>query len=141
MSLPPERTTKSEQIVTRLRAYRNSIGCMSPRIAVPLTGSSIPSGRQRGSLAANRPAAFPIREHATAQAYISSILMFGPDVCFPAKVSVGELAFAVDQYARANPHLYSWRRLGTAIGADHRAVQRWHADEIRCIARGMRAAG
>ena len=24
-------------------------------------------------------------------------------------------------------HLYSWRRLGTAIGADHKAVQRWHA--------------
>src|SRR3954451_18159727 len=28
-------------------------------------------------------------------------------------------------------HLYSWRRLEHAIGADHRAVQRWHADGIR----------
>jgi hypothetical protein len=34
-------------------------------------------------------------------------------------------------------HLYTWRRLGRAIGADHRAVQRWHADGIRCIARGL----
>jgi hypothetical protein len=34
-------------------------------------------------------------------------------------------------------HLYSWRRLGRALGADHRAVQRWHADGIRCIARGL----
>ncbi len=27
-------------------------------------------------------------------------------------------------------HLYSWRRLGTAIGADHKGVQRWHAQGI-----------
>src|SRR4051795_7597431 len=34
-------------------------------------------------------------------------------------------------------HLYSWRRLGRVLGADHRAVQRWHADGIRCIARAL----
>jgi hypothetical protein len=27
-------------------------------------------------------------------------------------------------------HLYSWRRLGAAVGADHKAVQRWHAQGI-----------
>ncbi len=27
-------------------------------------------------------------------------------------------------------YLFSWRRLGTAIGADHKAVQRWHAQGI-----------
>ena len=30
-------------------------------------------------------------------------------------------------------HLYSWRRLGTAVGADHKAVQRWHAQGIDLI--------
>ncbi len=30
-------------------------------------------------------------------------------------------------------HLFSWRRLGTAIGADHKAVQRWHAQGIDLI--------
>lgn len=30
-------------------------------------------------------------------------------------------------------HLFSWRRLGTAIGADHKAVQRWHAQGIDMI--------
>jgi hypothetical protein len=30
-------------------------------------------------------------------------------------------------------HLYSWRRLGTALGADHKAVQRWHAQGIDMI--------
>src|SRR4051794_18494394 len=34
-------------------------------------------------------------------------------------------------------HLHSWRQLGRVLGADHRAVQRWHADGIRCIARAL----
>lgn len=27
-------------------------------------------------------------------------------------------------------YLYTWRRLGVALGADHKAVQRWHAQGI-----------
>jgi hypothetical protein len=27
-------------------------------------------------------------------------------------------------------HLYSWRRLGSVLGADHKAVQRWHAQGV-----------
>lgn len=30
-------------------------------------------------------------------------------------------------------YLFPWRRLGTAIGADHKAIQRWHADGIDMI--------
>lgn len=30
-------------------------------------------------------------------------------------------------------HLFSWRRLGAVLGADHKAVQRWHKDGIRII--------
>ncbi len=30
-------------------------------------------------------------------------------------------------------HLYPWRRLGVALGADHKAVQRWHAQAIDMI--------
>ncbi len=30
-------------------------------------------------------------------------------------------------------HLYSWRRLGIVLGADHKAVQRWHASGIDVI--------
>lgn len=30
-------------------------------------------------------------------------------------------------------HLYPWRRLGAALGADHKAVQRWHAQGIALI--------
>jgi hypothetical protein len=30
-------------------------------------------------------------------------------------------------------HLYPWRRLGAVLGADHKAVQRWHAQGIALI--------
>lgn len=30
-------------------------------------------------------------------------------------------------------HLYSWRRLAIAVGADHKAVQRWHGQGIALI--------
>ena len=30
-------------------------------------------------------------------------------------------------------HLFAWRRLGAAMGADHKAVQRWHAQGIDLI--------
>ena len=30
-------------------------------------------------------------------------------------------------------HIYSWRRLGSVLGADHKAVQRWHAQAIDLI--------
>jgi hypothetical protein len=30
-------------------------------------------------------------------------------------------------------HLFPWRRLGAALGADHKAVQRWHGQGIAVI--------
>ncbi len=30
-------------------------------------------------------------------------------------------------------HLFPWRRLGKALGADHKAIQRWHAQGIGMI--------
>ncbi len=37
-------------------------------------------------------------------------------------------------------HLYPWRRLGKALGADHKAVQRWHAQGIAMIVDALQAA-
>lgn len=37
-------------------------------------------------------------------------------------------------------HLFSWRRLGGLLGADHRAVQRWHAEGIGWIVKGLALA-
>jgi hypothetical protein len=38
-------------------------------------------------------------------------------------------------------HLYSWRRLGVVLGADHKAVQRWHAQGIAMIVAALRRMG
>jgi hypothetical protein len=40
-------------------------------------------------------------------------------------------------------HLYSWRRLAELLRADHKAIQRWHAEGIRIIIFALRriAAG
>lgn len=35
-------------------------------------------------------------------------------------------------------HLYSWRRLGEVLHADHKAIQRWHGEGIRIIIFALR---
>jgi hypothetical protein len=37
-------------------------------------------------------------------------------------------------------HLFPWRRLGVALGADHKAVQRWHAEGIGIIVSALNGA-
>jgi hypothetical protein len=34
-------------------------------------------------------------------------------------------------------HLFPWRRLGKALRADHKAIQRWHAQGIRMIVNAL----
>lgn len=38
-------------------------------------------------------------------------------------------------------HLYPWRRLGKALGADHKAIQRWHGQGIALIVNALKTAG
>ncbi len=38
-------------------------------------------------------------------------------------------------------HMFSWRRLGTLLGADHRAVQRWHREGIDIIVGTLNRCG
>ena len=35
-------------------------------------------------------------------------------------------------------HIYSWRRLGSLLGADHKAIQRWHAQGIGIILKAIK---
>jgi hypothetical protein len=37
-------------------------------------------------------------------------------------------------------HLFPWRRLAAAVGADHKSVQRWHAQGLDIIVRRLAAA-
>ena len=36
-------------------------------------------------------------------------------------------------------HLFPWRRLGAVLGADHKAVQRWHKEGIGIIQKALTA--
>jgi Domain of unknown function (DUF6362) len=36
-------------------------------------------------------------------------------------------------------HLFPWRRLGAALGADHKAIQRWHAQGIAMIVEALKS--
>ena len=38
-------------------------------------------------------------------------------------------------------HMFSWRRLGALLGADHRAVQRWHREGIDTIVYSLNRSG
>lgn len=38
-------------------------------------------------------------------------------------------------------HLFSWRRLGGVLGADHKAVQRWHGQAIDLIVAALNRPG
>ena len=37
-------------------------------------------------------------------------------------------------------HLFTWRRLAAVLGADHKAVQRWHAQGLAMIVRALNEA-
>lgn len=37
-------------------------------------------------------------------------------------------------------HLYPWRRLAGVLGADHKAVQRWHREGVALVLAALRAA-
>ena len=38
-------------------------------------------------------------------------------------------------------HLFSWRKLATVLGADHKAIQRWHSEGITLIVAALTKGG
>jgi len=38
-------------------------------------------------------------------------------------------------------HLFTWRRLGALLGADHKAIQRWHGQGILLIVQALKGRG
>ena len=97
--------------------------------------------------------------HSAAEAYGWSTSRLRPPVPSPDRITRMDESFAwltlipgdravlrrlVSARALVSPltgkHLYAWRRLGALVGADHKAVQRWHAEGIRIIVRGLNMA-
>lgn len=97
--------------------------------------------------------------HSAAEAYGWTVSRLRPPVPSPERITRMDETFAwlslipgdrvvlrrlVSARALVSPltgkHLYAWRRLGALVGADHKAVQRWHAEGIRVIVRGLNMA-
>ena len=94
------------------------------------------------------------------ESYGHAKLRLRPAVPSPAQITAMDEALAwiplipVDKYilrrvvgARClvNPltgrYLFAWRRIATAVGADHKAVQRWHAQGVALIVASLRGFG
>lgn len=94
--------------------------------------------------------------HSAAEAYGWSSARLRPAIPSPQRISRMDEAFAwlallppdrtvirrlVSARALVSPltgrHLYAWRRLATLVGADHKAVQCWHAEGLRLIAAAL----
>lgn len=94
--------------------------------------------------------------HSAAEAYGWSAARLRPPVPSPERITRMDQTFAwlvlipsdrivlrrlVSARALVSPltgkHLYAWRRLGGLVGADHKAVQRWHAEGIRLIVQAL----
>jgi hypothetical protein len=58
-----------------------------------------------------------------------------PQDCYVLRVGARALVSPVTQR-----HLFPWRRLAAVLGADHKAVQRWHAQGIQLIVSALQAA-
>ena len=96
--------------------------------------------------------------HSAAEAYGWSSAHLRPPIPSPQRISRMDEAFAwlallppdrvilrrlLSARALVSPltarHLYTWRRLGGLVGADHKAVQRWHAEGLRLVALALNA--
>jgi hypothetical protein len=80
-------------------------------------------GRESGRLRAPTPSAGRITRMDEALGWITLI----PRERYVIRRIVGARSLVSPITER---HLYSWRRLGAAVGADHKAVQRWHGQGI-----------
>lgn len=88
-------------------------------------------GRERARIRPAIPGAAQISRMDEALAWLSLI----PADKYVLRRVVGARSLVQPMTGR---HLYSWRRLGGAIGADHKAVQRWHAQGIDLIVSALR---
>ena len=132
---PDGRPADAEWVIARLEEAGTTL------LAMPNTGPSTrlvqgglewvrdvaeSYGRGRAKLRPAIPSAAQITRMDQAYRWISQI----PEDRYVLRRIVGARSLVHPMTGR---YLYSWRRLGTAVGADHKAVQRWHAQGIDVI--------
>jgi hypothetical protein len=89
-------------------------------------------GSERGRIRPPTPSASRISRMDEALGWIAFI----PDERFVLRRILGARSLVSPVTER---HLYSWRRLGSVLGADHKAVQRWHTQGIDMVLAALTA--
>lgn len=120
-------------------------------LALPQTGYStrLRTGgldwmRDAGAVLAPGSGPAPLRPAAPSAAAIDRMdlalawLALIPDSMFVLRRVAGARALVHPMTGR---HLFTWRRLGSALGADHKAVQRWHGQAMIRISTALNASG
>lgn len=118
-------------------------------LALPRTGYStrLRTGgldwvRDAGAVLAPGSGPAPLRAPAPSPAAIDRMdralawLALIPDSMFVLRRVAGARALVHPMIGR---HLFPWRRLGVALGADHKAVQRWHGQAMARISASLNA--
>jgi len=137
--LPPAQKLSAEEVVRRLEAAGATL------VALPARGYSTQLRQMKFDVV-----------HTALEAY-----GWGRAAALPPMPSAGEISLMDETFgwlalipeekymmrriigARAlvhpltRRHLYSWRRLATLLGTDHKTVQRWHGQAVRLIAAAL----
>jgi hypothetical protein len=147
---PIARSTKAGKSPNLSPQYESVIACLEE------AGATLLSLPPSGFSPRLRTTSLPVL-HEAAEAYGWSLTELRPPMPSAARISRMDQAMGFltlippDRYvlrrivgcrALVHPvsgrHLFSWRRLGEMLGADHKAVQRWHAEGIRLIVSSLR---
>jgi hypothetical protein len=114
-------------------------------LAMPATGYSTKMRQMRFDIVHTALEAYgweapPLRAPAPSAAAISEMdeafgwLALIPEEKFLLRRILGARALVHPLTGR---HLFPWRRLAAAVGADHKSVQRWHAQGLEMVARAL----
>ncbi len=117
-------------------------------LAMPATGYSTRMRQMRFDIVHTALEAYgweapPLRAPAPSAAAISAMdeafgwLALIPEANFLLRRILGARALVHPITGR---HLFPWRRLAAAVGADHKSVQRWHAQGLDMVVRRIAAA-
>ncbi|OYV31789.1 MAG: hypothetical protein B7Z81_13530 [Acidocella sp. 20-61-6] len=140
-----ERVTKpnAAQVVARLESAGATL------LALPGRGHSTKLRQMRFDIVHTALEAYgwappPLRAPTPGATAISDMdtvigwLRFIPDGNFVMRRVVGARALVHPLTCR---HLFTWRRLGATLRADHKSVQRWHGQGVAMIVAGLLAEG
>jgi hypothetical protein len=139
VNLTPGRDLSAAEIVARLEDAGATL------LAMPATGYSTRMRQMRFDIVHTALEAYgweapAVRAAAPGASAITAMdeafgwLRLIPETSFMLRRILGARALVHPLTAR---HLFSWRRLAAALGADHKSVQRWHGQGVALLVQAL----